>query len=59
MKVKCGHLRKITLVFSCRLVIVLWTNLSWNTGCRDCYAEGAHEMCSTAYRITQKRSIAS
>ena len=55
MKVKCGRLRKITLVFSCRLVIVLRTNLSWNSGCRDCCAEGAHEMCSTIYRITQKK----
>ncbi len=59
MKVKCRFLFKITLVFSCRLVIVLWTNLSWNSGCRDCFVEGAHEMCSTTYQITQKRSVAS
>lgn len=55
MKVKCGFLLKITLVFPCRLVIVLWTNLSWNNGCQGCFAEGAHEMCSTTYRITQKK----
>ena len=63
MKVKCGFWGKITLVFSCRLVIVLWTDLSCNSGCRDCLAEGAHEMYSTTYRITQieshkKRSVA-
>lgn len=32
MKVKCGFLLKITLVFSCRLVIVLWANFSWAKG---------------------------